>query len=192
MTFELYNYRRCPFCIRVRLVFLYKEIPFETKDEKLRDWTDEFKEFYGDRKPTVPLLLHDGRPVFESLDIVEYIEDAFPDDKTLSKEDFRLWGDWSADEFRDAVQMYKYGEGGSPEQGAEKVQSLFEHLESKLDPFLTGYVLALADFAVWPFIRQAFRVTPSHVKMGPKLTYWYEHIEQHEKLKDVMKKQSNP
>jgi len=115
--FFLYNYRRCPFCIRVRMVFLWKGISFEKNEENLRDRSKGLVDFYSGRKATVPLLLHDGKVVFESLDIMEYLEDGC-EDKPLSKKDFRTWGDWSAGEFRDAIQEYKYEER---EQGAKKV-----------------------------------------------------------------------
>lgn len=187
--YELYNYRRCPFCIRVRLVFLYKGLPFSQNNEKLRDWSQEFIDLFDAKKPTVPVLLDDGEPVFESLDIMEYINRKHPE-PALSEEDFRSWGDWAAGTFRDAVEMYKYGHGGSQEEGQVAVQSLLDELDSRLQNkrFLTGDELALADFALWPFIRQAFRVMPVNISMPENLGHWYDAIEQHEKLKEVMKK----
>jgi len=86
---------------------------------------------------------------------------------------------------RDAIQEYKYEER---EQGAKKVLRCFAKLEDSLDVYLTGSSLALADFAVWPFVRQAMRVKPTLIKMGPKLEKWFVDIENKEVFKDLMKK----
>jgi len=146
------------------------------------------KGYYGDVKPTVPLLLHKEKPIFESLDIMDYLE-KFSTHHPLSPTDFRKWGDWSAGEFRDAIQLYKYSDSG---EGAKKVMKGFEALESALHPFLTGDKLALADFAVWPFVRQAMRVEPQLITLGPKLEKWFATIEGNEKLVKLMvKKQSS-
>lgn len=182
--FLLHNYRRCPFCIRVRMVFLWKDIAFTTKEEDLRNRSEVLKGYYGTAKPTVPLLLHKGKPLFESLDIMEFLE-GFSSVNSLSLTDFRKWGDWSAKELRDAVQLYKYS--NSPE-GAKKVMTAFATLESTLHPFLTGKDIALADFAVWPFVRQALRVTPQLVTLSPKLEKWFLTIESNEKLVQLMVK----
>ncbi len=185
--YKLYNYRRCPFCIRVRLVFLYKDLPFTKNNEKLRDWSDEFIALFEGRKPSVPVLLDNGSPVFESLDIMKYLNKKHPE-PTLSEKDFRLWGEWSAGTFRDAVEMYKYGRGGSQEKGQAAVQALLDELNEQLSrrPFLVGEDLALADLALWPFVRQAFRVMPVKLTMPEYVGRWYATIEHHEK--EVMKK----
>ena len=178
MSLVLYNYRRCPFCIRVRLVLLYHNTTYEKRDEKLRDWSEEFKAYFKETKPTVPLLLENNEPIYESLNIMQHLN------KDLSEQDFEHWGDWSAKTLRDAIQEYKY-----EDKGVEKLQLLLDELAQKTTPYLTGSKLALADLAVWPFVRQAFRVQPIRLTMKEALQEWYNNIEQHEKLKDVMKKQ---
>jgi glutathione S-transferase len=190
MSFMLHNYRRCPFCIRVRLVLLFKQIPCKLIEEDLKNKSPLllhfFKTHHPDKRPTVPLLL-DEQPIFESLDIMEYLHNhkLSPD---LSTADFRQWGDWSAKELRDAIQLYKYGTADQQTEGAMHVQALFLQLDKKLSPNLTGESLALADFAVWPFVRQAMRVRPQLVDLPPKVAQWYENIESHPLLSSVMDK----
>jgi len=183
--FTLFNYRRCPFCIRVRMVFLWKGIEFNVDDEDLRNRSESLKGFYGEKRATVPLLLHKGKPVFESLDIMEYLEGLFP---SLSVTDFRKWGGWSALELRDAIQLYKYAKGSEKEEGEKQVMDCFALLEQSLHPFLNGKEVSLADFAVWPFVRQALRVKPSSITLSPKLEKWFETLEDFEQFKDLMKK----
>jgi len=169
------------------MVFLWKGIDYDSNEENLRDRSLDLKKYYGDRKPTVPLLIVDDEPKFESLDIMEYLEDNYPD-KLLSKKDFRKWGDWSALELRDAVQLYKYSEGDEQKKGVELVVECFKKLETSLDPYLCGSEVGLADFAVWPFVRQALKVVPQLVEMGPKLDNWFFEIEGLNCFKDLMKK----
>ena len=185
----LYNYRRCPFCIRVRMVLLWKGIEYDSNEENLSDRSLDLKKYYGGKRPTVPLLIVKDKPIFESLDIMEYLENNYPT-KSLSKKDFRKWGDWSALEFRDAVQMYKYSEGDGQKKGVDLVIDCFKELESSLDQYLCGPEVGLADFAVWPFVRQALRVTPKLVEMGPKLEKWFNSIENEEIFKDLMNKKT--
>jgi len=168
------------------MVFLWKGIRFEANEEDLRKRSSELKSYYGGRRPTVPLLLHNGEPIFESLDIMEYLE-KFSDKNALSFTDFRKWGDWSAKELRDGIQLYKYDEGAR-EEGMKQVQDCFALLEEALGPYLTGSSIALADFAVWPFVRQALGVKPCLISMGPKLEKWFLEIEGQSRLKDLMKK----
>jgi len=187
----LYNYRRCPFCIRVRMALLWKGIGFDSNEENLSDRSIDLKKYYGNKRPTVPLLIVDEKPIFESLDIMHYLEDNYSTNP-LSKKDFLKWGNWSALEFRDAVQLYKYSsgeeKGDGQKRGVDGVMDGFRKLESSLDPYLCGSELGLADFAVWPFVRQALRVTPKLVEMGPKLTKWFLEIENQECFKELMSK----
>ena len=58
MTFILHNYRRCPFCIRTRILLHLKNIPYEIVEEPLREWTPWMKEwaFANNERARVPVL----------------------------------------------------------------------------------------------------------------------------------------
>ena len=74
----------CPFCERVWLACSAKGIPYEERLVNLRDKDDEFLEMAtkaGHPKALVPAikLASSGEVVFESMDILHYLEDKFPE-----------------------------------------------------------------------------------------------------------------
>jgi glutathione S-transferase len=58
MKLILHSYRRCPFCIRTRILLHLKKIPYEIVEEPLREWTPWMKEwsFVHNERSRVPVL----------------------------------------------------------------------------------------------------------------------------------------
>lgn len=76
--------RFSPYCWRVRMALAHKGIAHETLPWRFTDRTaiaDAYAEKPGAEK--VPVLRHDGRAVFESFRILEYLEDTWPDAPSL-------------------------------------------------------------------------------------------------------------
>ncbi|MDE2214533.1 MAG: glutathione S-transferase N-terminal domain-containing protein [Candidatus Omnitrophica bacterium] len=69
----LYHFMACPYCQRVR-DFLNKEgIVVPMKDIRENPaWRDELVAIGG--KPQVPCLVIDGKALYESLDIIEWVK----------------------------------------------------------------------------------------------------------------------
>ena len=75
MTLELFKFDTCPYCQRVmkhisktgRTDIVYKDIHKDAEAEKT------LIEVGGKRQ--VPCLFIDGRPMYESLDIIKWLED---------------------------------------------------------------------------------------------------------------------
>lgn len=83
---QLYSYWRSSAAYRVRIALALKGLPFETLPVNLvRAGGEQLKPEYLALNPEgrVPLLIHDGRPVSQSLAIVEYLEEVFPDTPAL-------------------------------------------------------------------------------------------------------------
>jgi glutaredoxin 3 len=71
----LYALKTCPFCNKVRQYMKEHNIEIETKfveDEKNQE---ELLKFGG--KDQVPMLLIDGKPLYESGDIINWLEENF-------------------------------------------------------------------------------------------------------------------
>jgi glutathione S-transferase len=66
-----------PYCHRVEMVLLEKNIPHEKQEITLADKPDWFAKDAPLGK--VPLLYVGDKPLFESIAICEYLEDAFPE-----------------------------------------------------------------------------------------------------------------
>ena len=74
----LYQFPECPYCVRVLKVIdeLSLDIP-QRNTRRNREWRDDLKRRTG--RTQVPCLFIDGKAMFESLDIVAYLNQHHPD-----------------------------------------------------------------------------------------------------------------
>jgi maleylacetoacetate isomerase len=84
MKVTLYGYWRSLAAYRVRVALSLKGIPFEEISINLASG-EQFGEAYSSINPqhVVPLLKHDGHEIGQSLAILEYIEDIWPNPKLV-------------------------------------------------------------------------------------------------------------
>ncbi|KAF7075066.1 hypothetical protein CFC21_079870 [Triticum aestivum] len=89
-----------PFGQRVRIALAEKGLPYEYAEEDLMAGKSDRLLRANPVHKKIPVLLHDGRPVNESLIILQYLEDAFPDAPALLPSDpyaraqARFWADY--------------------------------------------------------------------------------------------------
>lgn len=123
MKLILHSYRRCPFCIRTRILLSLKKIPYEIVEEPLRVWTPWMKEWSSGtgERPRVPVLriVDDGgeeRIMPESNDINLFLDTEFgtreytPEAGSPAYTEMFTWFDWCAKELKPTLDLYKYGE----------------------------------------------------------------------------------
>jgi len=173
------------------MTLLYKQIPFDIREEKLRDWSEEFLKIRP-YKPCVPVLVDNTLIIEESHIIMQYIDDQSEEKKltpetAADKAKMRTWIFWSSGELRDAIEMYKYARGGSKEEGLEKVKACFQKLDEQIKMYILDNI-SLADFGVWPFVRQALRVGELSLDNYPALNKWYTNIESLPEFTSLMEK----
>jgi len=90
MKLVLYHYWRSSSAWRVRFALLYKGITYESRFVNLRaseQLTAEHKRLAP--LGVVPCLVVDGRPLTESVAILEYVEEAFPQKPLLPSDSWR-------------------------------------------------------------------------------------------------------
>ena len=193
----VYSFRRCPFAMRVRMTLHEKGIPFEVKEEDLKNFSPELRAKHPEAK--VPVLVHGGLVVYESAIITEYLEDAFPQVSLMPVEagaraEVRLWTYWCNQILKPDLDRLKYGVSRYTEaecQGAEgKVMAHLEKLERRHSKFewLVGGKFSLADIHVFPFCRQLFGIkpTPAFVSKYPAVNAWVDQISRRESFMKTM------
>jgi maleylacetoacetate isomerase len=84
MTFQLYGFWRSNAAFRVRVALALKALPYEEIAIDL-DAGDQFDPAYAalNAGHAVPTLVHDGRPIFQSLAILEYLDEIAPEPRLL-------------------------------------------------------------------------------------------------------------
>jgi glutathione S-transferase len=164
----LYTFRRCPYAIRARLALTVSGVALETHEVSLRAKPQALLDCSP--KGTVPVLrLADGTVLDQSLDIMRW---------ALARNDPQAWlgptGVTAQDsaliarndgQFKQDLDRYKYAER-FPQQPAvifrRQGERFLAELESRLalQPWLGGQRPGMADFAIFPFVRQFAGVDP--------------------------------
>ena len=87
------------FGMRVRLALAEKGLKYEYKEEDLRNKSPLLLEMNPVHKQ-IPVLIHNGKPICESLIIVQYIDEVWHDKSPLLRSDpyqraqARFWADY--------------------------------------------------------------------------------------------------
>ncbi|KAK4439061.1 Glutathione S-transferase U25 [Sesamum alatum] len=121
------------FCARARIALEEKGLSYEYREEDLPNKTPLIMEMNPIHKK-IPILIHNGKPVCESLIIVEYIDDVWSDRAQLlpsdpyEKAQARFWADF--------IDKKVYGAGGKitwhryKHEAAEGKEELIENLKT--------------------------------------------------------------
>ncbi len=211
MRLILHSYRRCPFCIRTRILLHLKKIPYEIVEEPLREWTPWMKEwsFQNNERSRVPVLryvLEDGieKVMPESnemnlfIDSVDEKPQFTPTPDSSAYAEMINWWKWCDTELKPMIDLYKYGANLKFDTGAHVlhtvelvrlVQILEDHLSTRT--YLIENRLTLADIAIIPFIRQIMRTREGEFDFAPypRVLAWANNIIETDWFKnEVMKK----
>jgi glutathione S-transferase len=189
----LYSFRRCPYAIRARMSLKMAGIDYELRNILLRDKPQEMLEVSS--KGTVPVLVLEDKVIDESLDVMLWaLKQQDPlgllDNMDKSLELIKT-NDTS---FKKALDRYKYptryeDDNTDWQLEASKFVQQLEDLLCK-NEYLFKDQPSLADFAIFPFIRQF--TMPDKVYFAdnfPKTANWLDVMVNKDIFKDVMPKQ---
>ncbi|XP_076449634.1 pyrimidodiazepine synthase-like [Babylonia areolata] len=161
-TLRLYSMRFCPYAQRARLVLEHKNIPYETVNVHLKrkpSWLLE-----RNPKGRVPVLEHpDGRVLFDSLVVSQYLDEVFPQRPLTPADPYRKARDRLLPDFCDKLMMATYQmlfTEGSSQEARVTFHKGFTIYEAKLKrrlpdgPFFGGSGPAMVDYMLWPWFER--------------------------------------
>jgi glutathione S-transferase len=179
VSIVLYNAARCPYAARVRICLAEKGLEYEVVEIDLSDRPDWLYE----KNPAgrVPVLEEDeGIPLPESVVIMEFLEDRYPDPQLLPADPadraavrLLIFRDH---DFTDPYYAFRRGEDGADgelDQALGRFNDLLEHR-----PYLGGTEYGLADIAFVPWLLRARDMLDVELEAFPSLTDWLERLEQ--------------
>ena len=179
MSLVLYDAARCPYAARARIVLAEKGIEVEVVEIDLSDrpaWLYE-------KNPTgrVPVIEEDGgRPVPESVVIMEFLEERYPEPPLLppdpaDRASVRLLV-FRDDELTDPYYAFRRGEAGA----REAFDTALARLDAVLaeQPFLGGAEYGLADIAYVPWLLRARDMLGVELGRFPSLAGWLGRLEE--------------
>ncbi|ERM94463.1 hypothetical protein AMTR_s00010p00260360 [Amborella trichopoda] len=147
---KLFGLWASSFCHRVELALKLKGISYEYIEEELNNKSPLLLQLNPIHKK-VPVLLHSGRPIAESLIILEYIDETWPELSALMPEDpyeralVRFWADFLDKKFLETSEEILRTEGKEQEKAVAEYRENLEVLEKGLQrdfgtkkPFING------------------------------------------------------
>ncbi|XP_076955341.1 putative glutathione S-transferase isoform X1 [Bidens hawaiensis] len=169
---KLYGVDGSPFVCRVKIALNLKKIDYKYVVEDLGNKSADLLKYNPVHKK-VPVLVHNEKPISESLVIVEYIDDAWKGVPILSKDAYekaqaRFWAKFIDDKCIPA--LFKVIGSHGEEQAVAEAQKQLQFLENELNvkgkKFFGGGNINLVDIAA-TFI--AYWVGAAEEALGIKL-----------------------
>ncbi len=198
----LYSFRRCPYAIRARWALLICEIKVEIREIDLKNKPLEFINISSTK--TVPILLKKNNEVIEeSLDIIiwalsesenEKLKNLYiPNSNKLEILEIISENDNS---FKYHLDRFKYSarfNKNEEDYHFQEANKFIKEWNKKLliSKWLIGDKPSIADWSIWPFVRQFKIACESQKKTSyfdEAIKNWLNHFEKHPHFKKLMYK----
>ena len=198
----LYSFRRCPYAIRTRWALLICEIKVEIREIDLKNKPLDF--LNKSKTKTVPILIKkDSEVIEESLEIILWALSEskrrnikliyLPDNK--KKDIFEIINEndnefkYHLDRFKYSTRYHDINEEFHFANAIKFIKRCNELLAE--NKYFFGDSLTIADWSIWPFIRQ-FRIACESQKrtdyFEPSIKNWLDSFENNGKFKSLMYK----
>lgn len=156
-TLKLISHYLCPYVQRARIVLAEKNIPYDLEFIDLANKPASFNRISPLGK--VPVLLSEGRPLFESAVITEYLDEVtqgslHPSDP-YDRARNRAWIEYASSTLDVIAGFYNAKEEATFSEKAEALRGRFRTLEAELNqgPYFNGDWFSMADAAFAPVFR---------------------------------------
>ncbi|KDP24710.1 hypothetical protein JCGZ_25701 [Jatropha curcas] len=172
-----------PFGMRVRIALAEKGVKYEYREEDLRNKSPLLLQMNPIHKK-IPVLIHDGKPICESLIAVQYVDEVWSDKSPLLPSDpyqraqARFWADFVDKKIYDIGRKIWTTKGEEQEAAKKDFIECLKLLEAELEdkPYFggerIGYVdVSLVPFYSWFYAYEQFGNFSTEVEC-PKLIAW--------------------
>ncbi|NER24840.1 MAG: glutathione S-transferase family protein [Symploca sp. SIO1B1] len=182
---KIVSFKICPFVQRVTALLEAKNIDYELEFISLRDKPQWFLDISPNGQ--VPVLITDqGKALFESEAIVEYIEEAFPalqpdlsfEDKALN----RAWSYLASKNYLVQCSAQRSPDENILRERSQKLGQAFDKMEKQLGdtPFFAGATISTVDIAWLTILHRADiiqrRSGCDFIGNRPKLKKWQKQL----------------
>ncbi|XP_074340239.1 putative glutathione S-transferase [Apium graveolens] len=148
---KLFGLWASPFSKRVEIALKIKGIDYQHVDEDLSNKSPELLKYNPVHKK-LPVLLHNGKPICESLVILEYIDETWKSGPSILPKDpyakamARFWANFIDDKCIAAMRRIRRGSEGQ-EKAIEELTEHLKELENELKgkKFFGGDEIGLVD-----------------------------------------------
>ncbi|XP_043716277.1 probable glutathione S-transferase parC [Telopea speciosissima] len=174
-----------PFGMRIKIALAEKGIKYEYKEENLQDKSPLLLKMNPVHKK-IPVLVHNGKPICESLVIVQYIDEVWKETSSLLPSDpylraqARFWADFIDKKVFECGRKTCMSKGEENEAAKKELIESLKVLEGELGekPYFGGEKFGFVDLSLIPFYTWFY----SYEIFGkfsmeaecPKLTAWAE------------------
>lgn len=179
----LWDSGTCPYAQRAWIALVEKDLPFDHKIVSLQDKPKDFTDLYAEINPDsaasakVPILVdEDGTRVIESMVVVEYLDDKYPEQgqrllpqAAADRAKVRLFAQMFGDKLTPSMfALLRADTKAGVAEAADKMGQALEVLDKLLrthgsqeggDYFLGG-TYSMAETATTPFVKRAVVVLP--------------------------------
>ncbi|KAJ9698547.1 hypothetical protein PVL29_007561 [Vitis rotundifolia] len=150
---KLFGMWASPFSRRIEVALKLKGIQYEYIEEDLSNKSPSLLKYNPVHKK-IPVLLHNGKPVAESLVILEYIDETWKHNPILPADPYekamaRFWAKFLDEKLWPAAKKVVVSKGEEPKEVIEEIQEHLKTLESELKEkkFSGGESLGFVDIA---------------------------------------------
>ncbi|KAI4302561.1 hypothetical protein MLD38_038290 [Melastoma candidum] len=197
----LLSFWSSPFAMRARIALAEKGVPHEIREENLGDKSDLLLSMNPVHK-TVPVLIHNGKPVCESALIVQYIDEVWTQEPPLLPSDpyerhrARFWVDFVDTKMFSVMRSGWFVKGVPGEGAKEELMETFKLLETELGEkaYFGGERLGYLDVSFFPYYLW-FHQLDKTVETGlegeieaklPKLEGWMKRCTLRESVSEIL------
>ncbi|KAJ8899832.1 hypothetical protein K2173_019535 [Erythroxylum novogranatense] len=140
-----------PFVRRIQVALELKGVEYEYVEEDLANKSELLLKYNPVHKK-VPVLVHKGKPIAESLVILEYVDETWKNNPILPKDPYqranaRFWARFIDEKCRPALWQAVWGKGEEREKAMEEACQNLKILENELKnkKFFGGESIGLVD-----------------------------------------------